>query len=177
MSGLPYAAVLHDDESDAGDLLLQRFVSTLQQRGWRVRGLITSRGKDPERRLPMLISDLRDGRSYAISQTLGSGSTSCCLDPSGLMEASSVLRDALAERPDLVSINRFGVMEASGRGFYDEILALVSAGIPLLTLVNPKYQAAWLAFSGAADSLLPLQESALHAWADALPTRPLAPTA
>lgn len=119
----------------------------------------------------MLISDIRDGRSFAISQALGPGSHACSLDPGALAQATSVLREALDERSDLVIVNRFGAVEAAGRGFASEMLALMSEGIPLLTLVSPQYQVDWQRFIGAPDCLLPLCEEALLSWAGALPCR------
>ncbi|MGE4408476.1 DUF2478 domain-containing protein [Pseudomonas sp.] len=168
MNDMPFAAVLHAGGGE-GDALLLGLARTLKRRGWQVRGLISVRGKDPSGRLPMQIADLRDGRIFDISQALGPGSHACSLDPGGLTQASAVLREALSERPDLVLVNRFGVQEASGRGFAQEMLALMSEGIPLLTLVSPQYLADWQRFTGRPDCLLPLRESALLAWAYNLP--------
>jgi len=168
MNHFPFAAVLHAGNSE-GDALNRRFCAQLQASGWKIRGLLPLRGKDPQGRLPMLISDIRDGRSFAISQALGPGSHACSLDPGALAQASGVLREALHERPDLVIVNRFGAVEAAGRGFASEMLALMSEGIPLLTLVSPQYQADWQRFVGTEDCLLPLSEEALLSWADALP--------
>lgn len=163
-----FAAALYQG-SGSGDELFLRLVETLKRRQWQLLGLVTTRGKDPQGRLPMLISDIRDGRSFAISQALGPGSHACSLDPGALAQASGVLREALHERPDLVIVNRFGAVEAAGRGFASEMLALMSEGIPLLTLVSPQYQADWQRFVGTEDCLLPLSEEALLSWADALP--------
>ncbi|MBO3278202.1 DUF2478 domain-containing protein [Pseudomonas schmalbachii] len=176
MTSFPFAAVLHAGRGEGNELLWQ-FCKRLQLAGWRVRGLLTTRGKDPDGRLPMLIRDVHDGHSYAISQPLGPGSLACSLDPGGLAQASAVLRRSLAESPDLVLVNRFGAMEASGRGFAQEMLALMSEGIPLLTLVSPQYQADWQRFTGTPDAILPFEESALLDWANALPNRPGEPLA
>lgn len=167
MPTCPFMAVVHAGDGE-GDPLLRQLCTHLQTTGWRVRGLLPLRGKDPQRRLPMLIGDVRDGRAFAISQALGPGSLGCCLDPGALAHAGKVLREALHEQPDLVIVNRFGSAEASGQGYSSEMLALMSEGIPLLTLVSPKYQADWQRFVGRHDCLLPLRESALLAWTEAL---------
>ncbi|HAQ73535.1 MAG TPA: hypothetical protein DCR66_06085, partial [Pseudomonas sp.] len=83
MNHFPFAAVLHAGNSE-GDALIRQFCAQLQASGWKVRGLLPLRGKDPQGRLPMLISDIRDGRSFAISQALGPGSHACSLDPGAL---------------------------------------------------------------------------------------------
>lgn len=170
MNDMPFAAVLHAGGGE-GDALLLGLARTLKRQGWRVRGLISVRGKDPSGRLPMQIADLHDGRIFDISQALGPGSHACSLDPGGLAQASTVLREALTERPNLVLVNRFGMQEASGRGFAQEMLALMSEAIPLLTLVSPQYQADWQRFTGHPDCLLPQRKSALLAWAHSLPAR------
>jgi len=168
MTTFSFAAVLHAGRNE-GDEVLWRFCRHLQLAGWRVRGLLTSRGKDPQGRLPMLIRDVHAGDSFAISQSLGPGSQACSLDPGGLAQASTVLRRSLAESPDLVLVNRFGALEATGRGFAPEMLALMSEGIPLLTLVSPQYLADWQRFTGTQDAVLPCEHEALLAWAEALP--------
>src|SRR5690606_41534938 len=74
--------------------------------------------------------DLASGRRYALSQDLGPGSRACSLDTGALAAASQVLRHALQARADLVIVSRYGLAEAAGGGFANEMLALMSAGIP-----------------------------------------------
>jgi uncharacterized protein (DUF4213/DUF364 family) len=74
------------------------------------------------------------------------------------------LRQAVADRPDLLVVNRWGEQEANGRGFADEMLAAMSEGIPVLTLVDHRWLGAWQTFTGGAASLLPPSAAALHRW-------------
>lgn len=165
---LSFAAVLNNEAGD-GDALIRRFAQRLQDDGWQVRGLVTQRGREVKGRLPMQVADLHTGDVFDISQSLGRESQSCSLDPNGLAQAGSVLRRALEERPDLVIVNRFGTSEAAGRGFSAEILALISAEIPVLVLLNPTYLEDWLRFSGDEYHLLPPHDRALDEWASTLP--------
>ncbi len=158
------AAIVHDG-GETGDMLLVRVLTRLRQQGFKLRGLITWRGKDPEGKLPMLIRDIHTDILYPISQELGSGSKSCSLDPGALLNASHVLQKALHDAPDLVLINRFGGMEACGRGFASDLLNLLMADIPVLTVVSQSYQEKWLEFTGHEGRLLPLDSEIIFDWA------------
>ena len=116
----------------------------------------------------MVLRDLDDSQRFTISQNLGAGSVSCCVDPRGVVAAGIVLRRALAERADLVVVNRFGELEAAGGGFSAEMLALMAEGIPLLTIVADKHLEAWRHFCGGAALLIPPRLEALEAWFAAL---------
>jgi len=160
---LPVAAVIHSGAGE-GDELLAQVLADQQQQGWRVRGLVTQQGKDPQGVLPMQLRDLHTGETFIISQNLGRDSRGCSLDMGGLAEAGQVLRRALNEQPDLVFVNRFGYGETQGRGLCDEFAQLISAGIPVLTLVSEKYLAGWQQFSAGLAQTLPLERSAIQQW-------------
>ena len=160
---LPVAAIVHSGDGD-GDELLNAILAEYQEQGWRVRGLVTQQGKDPHGVLPMALRDLYSGETFVISQNLGRDSRGCTLDMGGLANAGKVLRQALHEQPDLVFINRFGYGETQGRGLSDEFSQLISAGIPVLTLVSEKYLDGWHAFSADLAQTLPLEREAIEQW-------------
>lgn len=160
---LPVAAVIHSGAGE-GDELLSQILAEQQQQGWRVRGLVTQQGKDPQGILPMQLRDLHTGETFIISQHLGRDSRGCSLDMGGLAEAGQVLRRALTEQPDLVFVNRFGYSETQGRGLCEEFAQLISAEIPVLTLVSEKYLDGWQQFSAGLAQTLPLERSAIKQW-------------
>ena len=160
---LPVAAVVHFGAGE-GDDLLAALLAECQQQGWRVRGLVTEQGKDPQGLLPMQLRDLYTDEIFVISQNLGRDSRGCSLDMGGLAEAGKVLRLALDEQPDLVFINRFGYGETQGRGLCHEFSQLISAEIPVLTLVSEKYLEGWHAFSAGMAQTLPLEREAIEQW-------------
>lgn len=141
------AALVYVDEAtrgEAADALVRTVCHNLQQQGWRLGGLWqqhvpTAAGRKP----PMQVVDLRTGQVFGISQDCGALSQGCCLDPGGVAQASVVLRQALADRVDLAVANRFGALEATGRGLADELAALACAGIPVLTVIARRHLAAW----------------------------------
>lgn len=160
---LPVAAVVHFGEGE-GDDLLASILAECQQQGWRVRGLVTQQGKDPHGVLPMMLRDLDTGETFVISQYLGRDSRGCNLDMGGLADAGKVLRHALDQQPDLVFVNRFGYGETQGRGLSQEFSQLISAGIPVLTIVSEKYLEGWHAFSAGLAQTLPLEREAIEHW-------------
>jgi hypothetical protein len=158
------AAAVHDDGSEDLGARFAGFAAAQRRRGLRVLGLVMERrGEGPLCKRPMFLVDVETGREFPASQTLGPGSTSCQLDPAAFADASVVLREALPRSPQLVVCNRFGALEAGGKGFADELLALMAAEVPMLTVVAEPYVAAWREFSGDAP-LLPPVSDAWSAW-------------
>lgn len=174
----PAAAIVHDGDGQGADDLLSTFVQGLQASGQQVAGLVTALDEHGERYRPMALIDVVSGRRYSIGQRLGAHSNACSLDPSGLVAASSVLRQALHIAPQLVVVNRFGDQEASGRGFTTEMLALMIKGLPLLTVVERRHLTAWRDLSGGLAVGLPPALPILEDWYRTLQlTQPLARTA
>lgn len=151
----------------AADALQAAWVMALQQAGWQVGGVrqhVTTWPGGGGKRMQLL--DVRSPQLFEISQDLGPATAGCRLDPAGVVDASSVLRQAHADGVDVVVTNRFGRLEAEGSGFVAEIAALAEAGIPVLTIVAPQYLSAWRALTGELGQDLPLPQSvqALNAW-------------
>lgn len=152
---LPIAAIFAD--SGAGDLL-SAFARELAGQGVRVHGLIQRQEPD------MHLVDVVSGRTFTITQDLGPDSDACRIDPAGFAEASVVLRQALAEAAELVVINRFGKLEATGGGLLDEMLALMAEGVPVLTCVNQEQLQAWRHQTGDIGDLVAADMDALRRW-------------
>ncbi|MER1967430.1 DUF2478 domain-containing protein [Castellaniella sp. GW247-6E4] len=160
---LPIAALVHA-HGDEADAVVRDFVALQIQRGLDVRGLVMLR--DPARRgkQQRCLQDVRSGETFEIFQDLGKGSRACCLDISALVAAGAVLRTAAQARPDLVVIDRYGRQEAEGGGFSAEFLALMTEGIPLLTIVADEFVDAWRGFTGALGAELPVDADRLREW-------------
>lgn len=160
----PPVAAIHNDGRGDVDGLLARFAHEQRALGKQVLGLVmASRAADESCRAAMVLTDIDTGDEYLVSQPLGSGSNACAADPQGFARASRVLRDALARAPDLVICNRFGSLEAENGGFVAELLALMTQGTPVLTVVSTRYLAAWQRFVGEVP-LLPNEPAAWGAW-------------
>lgn len=159
------AAIAHDGSGDI-DALLAAFADRQRRRGREVLGLVMRhRAPDQGCRAAMVLTDIRTGGEYLVSQPLGSDATACRADPQGFAQASEVFRDALERAPDLVVCNRFGALEAEGGGFAAELLALLERGIAVLTVVSPRHADAWQRFVGEATAL-DCDPATWEAWLD-----------
>lgn len=96
-----------------------------------------------------------------ISQSLGSGSSGCRLDPGALEMAAAQVGERLAGA-DLVILPKFGRQEAIGRGFYSVIARALSDDIPVLLNVPSEQREAFAAFAGDLGQEIP--EHALMEW-------------
>ena len=162
ISAFPVAVIVPSEHGVADDLLAE-FVFGLRRDGWRVQGLVQQE-KGGHGKSATVLVDLESEKCYPLFKNLGSGSDSCSLDHTSVAAASIALRQALDQRPDLAVANRFGALEAGGRGLVAEILDLISNGIPLITIVSNDYLVDWRAFTGHAGVELPPEMEALQNW-------------
>jgi len=163
---LQLAAIIYDNDSQPVDALLHSLANHYNRKGIRVAGLAMALNDQGLRREPMAVQDVETGTEYSIAQNLGKESQSCCLDPSGLAAATSVLRRALNNPPRLAIVNRFGQQEIDGKGCRAELLHLLEAGIPVLTVVKRKFLLQWHEFNGGEATDLELSESDARQWCD-----------
>lgn len=96
----------------------------------------------------MDIRVIPSGATFRISQSLGPGSTGCRLDAGALEMAVPVVAAELAQGADLLVLNKFGKLEAEGRGFCPVIAAALEKGIPVVLGVNRLNLEPLLAWSG-----------------------------
>lgn len=109
--------------------------------------------------------DLRTGRQIAIHQALGKGSTACRLDADALETIVAMVAIGMERQsPDLLIVNRFGKLEASGRGFCPLIAQAMEADIPVLVGVNDLNRSAFDAFAADFAQELPDEAAALLTW-------------
>ena len=168
---LQLAAIIYDDDSQPVEALLHSLASYYNRQGIRVAGLAMVLDEQGLRRKPMALQDLETGTEYCIAQNLGKESQSCCLDPSGLADATSVLRGALNNPPRLAIVNRFGQQEIDGKGCRAEFVQLLDAGVPVLTLVKRKFLKQWHEFGGGEAVDLTFSEAAVQQWCDEVLSR------
>jgi nucleoside-triphosphatase THEP1 len=168
---LQLAAIIYDDDSQPVEALLHSLASYYNRQGIRVAGLAMVLDEQGLRRKPMALQDLETGTEYCIAQNLGKESQSCCLDPSGLADATGVLRLALNNPPKLAIVNRFGQQEIDGKGCRAEFVQLLDAGIPVLTVVKRKFLKQWHEFGGGEAVDLPFSEAAVQQWCDGVLSR------
>lgn len=115
----------------------------------------------------MDVQVLPEGRILRISQSLGTGSRGCRLDPSVLEQAVQMTEAALEAGADLLIVNKFGKHEAEGRGFRDLIAAALMQGVPVIVGLNDLNAEAFAGFAGDVATMLPPDPAALSDWLSA----------
>ncbi|HZW21570.1 DUF2478 domain-containing protein [Noviherbaspirillum sp.] len=160
---IPLAALVYRDGIDPAPVL-QDVVSLLRQRGVVVGGAVQHGDVGCAMTLELLPSGVR----VPISQDLGSGASGCRLDSVALAEAASLVRKAIDASPQLAVFNKFGSQEAVGSGMHAEMVAAVTAGVPILTAVRDTLLPQWEEFTGGQSAQLSCTVEAALAWWDAL---------
>lgn len=157
-------------ERGAVDRVLSAVAGRLAQGGWRLAGAVQENCDAADDALcDMDIRVLPDGGLYRISQNLGREASGCRLNPDGLETAvADATRRFAARCPDLMIINKFGKMEAEGRGFRGLVGQALADGVPLLLGVNDTNLAALAGFLGEDPPLIGCTETSVLDWAATL---------
>jgi molybdate transport system ATP-binding protein len=162
---LKLAAVVYRSGQDDIDGMLAAFAADLLREGHRIGGVVQRNAKeqgDPQDMMRLI--DLMAGRVIPICQELGSGASSCKLDPAGIAEAAVSVSRAIADNVELVVVNKFSKQEAAGGGLRAEIADAVVAGLPILTAVSDKCYDDWIAFTGGFGTTLACQRAVIDDW-------------
>lgn len=146
------------------DILLAETVARLEARGYPLAGSVaTDLARIGRRDCEMRLRILPDGPKVAVSQVLGEGSRGCRLDGGAVetvaQEAGRRLDGALA-----LVVNKFGKLEAQGRGFVPVMVAALDRGLPVLVGVNGLNLPDFLRFSGGLAEALPPSASYAADW-------------
>lgn len=166
---VPLAAISYDRGYDI-DRFLVTACASLAATGLRLGGLLQlstgERGGNCAANVQVV--DLRTGQRFDIWQDRGPCARGCRLDEAGLAESEIAIRQAIADRVDLLVINRFGRAESLGRGLRGCFDAAILAGIPVLTAVRAPYDLAWASFHGGLGTDLDCELASVACWASTL---------
>lgn len=153
----------------AGDRLMAAVAARLRAEGVALAGVVQENVEhDPARPCHMDLLVLRGDDRVRISEDRGPGARGCRLYAAGLAAAAGMV-EALFDRPgpdapQLLIVNKFGKEEAEGRGFRPAIGRALAMGVPVLTSVGPRNEAAFTAFAGGLAEVLAPDEAAVLAW-------------
>lgn len=132
----------------ASDAVLAQVVALLAAEGVRMAGTVQSNTERPDRaHCDMDVQVLPDGPWFRISQDLGNQSKGCRLDPGALEQAVMAATPRL-DGAEVLVINKFGKLEAEGRGFCALIAEALSRGMTVLVGVNGLNRPAFETFAG-----------------------------
>ena len=160
---VPLGVVAYPEGGDVEELLA-RFADSLRGQGVAVGGLLQRSSREANGRPRMEMIDIASGDTILISQNLGAKSSACCVDVTGVADASTYLRRAIAARPDLLIINKFSGLEAKGGGLRAEFLEALSSGLPVLTGLSERNRDAFEEMAEGAGAYLDATDEALRDW-------------
>ena len=80
------------------------------------------------------------------------------------MQAAIRVNELIETGADLVVINRFGKLEAEGKGLVDEIAHALDADIPVIVAVPDYRFSQWLSFCGGLGIKLACRSDSLRSW-------------
>jgi len=144
------------------DPCIARAAAMLAARGVRLAGTVAA-GEAGDGPCCDALQVLPDGPVMAIRQDLGTGASGCRLDGTALEAAVAAVRPRLAGAEILV-VNKFGKIEAIGRGFVPLIAEAVDRGLPVLVGVSGLNLPDFLAFADGLAERLPPHPEAAAAW-------------
>lgn len=159
-----HLGILRTEDDGRADAALGELAQRLLADGLRVIGAVQSRdgGTCAD---DMLVRLLPEGRLLCISQDLGAGAEGCRLDADALEGAVARIEGAFAAGDtDLLIVNRFGKLEAEGRGFAPLIARALGDGVPVICGLAPKLAPAFEAFAQGLGETVPADPAALALW-------------
>lgn len=147
---------------DDPDRLLLDFARDLRRSGYRVVGMVqcgrTSRVGDAALGAVMLPSET------VVDLDHERGHVGCRLHSGRLAGIAAAIAAEVAAGADLVIINRFGKLEAGGRGLVGLIQRAVGRDIPVLTAVPEHHFATCVKYADGMNVRLPCRRPSLDAW-------------
>ncbi|MDX2205036.1 MAG: DUF2478 domain-containing protein [Hyphomicrobiaceae bacterium] len=160
-------AAIHYTRGFYIDRLLIDVCAELSARGVRLGGLlqVSTGERGGNCAASVHVVDLRTRRSFDIWQDRGPCARGCRLDEAGLGEAEVALREAIADRVDLLVVNRFGRAESLGRGLRPYFEDALANGLCVLTAVRAPYDQEWRSFTSGMALSLPMNPADIVAWA------------
>lgn len=149
----------------ATDRLLSAVAERLLAKGARLSGVVQTNTECADNtKCDMDLRVLPDGETIRISQSLGTMSRGCRLDPAALEQAVGYVSASLNDAPQLLIINKFGKHEADGRGFRPVIGEALALDIPVLVGVNGLNAEKFRDFTDDAAEALEPDLDAIVAW-------------
>ncbi len=119
-------------------------------------------------------SSCRNQQAVRLGHDRARGHHQCQLDPGGIADIARAITAAIRDGADVVIVNRFGKLEAEGRGLIDLIDQAVAADIPVLIAVPEHRFAAWIKYCDGMSVRLPCRRAALDQWWQSVAGRSIA---
>jgi len=112
----------------------------------------------------MEVEELASGIVLQLSEDRGKEARGCRLDRAALSEAAALISASLENEPELVILNKFGKLEAEGRGLRDALSDAVQLGVPVVVGVPYRNIEQWRAFAEGLAEECPIGSPRLREW-------------
>lgn len=127
----------------------ERIVENCRRRGLRVAGVLQHPVcSDMAGHCDVVLEELTTGLRTDLFEDRGSGARGCRLDVAALAEVNAQVVRSLGTDPELLILNKFGKVEAEGRGLLDLVAMAADRSIPVVIGVPIRNLEAWRNFAG-----------------------------
>lgn len=160
----PILAIVYSDGL-AADRIISDLGYRIRDAGIAVAGIVQHNKFIRDRtRCDMEVEELASGTVLQISEDRGREARGCRMDRGALLEAAGLLSASLESEPDLLIINKFGKLEAEGRGLRETLSDAVQLGVPIVVGVPYRNIEQWRSFAGGMAEECPIGSSRLYDW-------------
>lgn len=160
----PILAIVYSDGL-AADRLISDLGYRIRDAGIAVAGIVQHNKFVRDRtRCDMEVEELASGIVLQISEDRGKEARGCRMDRGALVEAAGLLSLSLNSEPDILIINKFGKLEAEGRGLRETFSDAVQLGVPIVVGVPYRNIEQWRGFAGGLAEECSIGSSRLHGW-------------
>lgn len=127
----------------------ESIVENCRGRGLRVAGVLQHPVcSDAAGHCDVALEELTTGLRTDLFEDRGPGARGCRLDVAALAEVNAQVARSLDSSPEILIVNKFGKVEAEGRGLLDLVAMAVDRGIPVVIGVPIRNLQAWRSFAG-----------------------------
>jgi len=127
----------------------ERIVEDCRRRGLRVAGVLQHPVcSEAAGHCDVALEELTTGLRTDLFEDRGPGASGCRLDEAALAEVNGQVARSLDTDPELLILNKFGKVEAEGRGLLDLVAMAVERGIPVMIGVPIRNLEPWRRFAG-----------------------------
>lgn len=127
----------------------EQIVADCRGRGLRVAGVLQHPVcSDAAGHCDVALEELTTGVWTELFEDRGPGASGCRLDVAALAEVNGKVARSFESDPELLILNKFGKVEAEGRGLLDLVAVALDRGIPVVIGVPIRNLEAWRSFAG-----------------------------
>ena len=127
----------------------EQIVENCRRRGLRVTGVLQHPVcSDTAGHCDVVLEELTTGLRTDLFEDRGSGARGCRLDVAALAEVNWQVERSLDSDPEILILNKFGKVEAEGRGLLNLVAMAANRSIPVVIGVPIRNLEAWRNFAG-----------------------------